>query len=372
MAADMADALAVETLSVDLGDRSYPIHIGPGLIDRPESYLPYIRGRQVAIVTNTVVGPLYLERVRSALGANHVVDTIELPDGEAHKTLAQWAHILDTLLSRRHSRSTTLIALGGGVVGDLTGFAAACFQRGVDFLQVPTTLLAQVDSSVGGKTGVNHPLGKNMIGAFYQPRAVIADTSVFATLPPREYRAGLAEVVKYGIIRDASFFDWLEQAVPRLIARDGATLMQAVRRSCAIKAEVVAADEREADLRAILNFGHTFGHALETLCGYGTLLHGEAVAIGMVQASDLSVRQGLMDRAAAARVKALLSALGLPVAAPMLPQADVLEAMGADKKAVNGRLRLILATGIGNVFATEDIDGESLQHTLAAGSRLCC
>jgi 3-dehydroquinate synthase len=361
----------METVEVALGERSYPIYIGDGLIDRGELLRNHVGGRQIAIVTNSTVGPLYLDRVRAAFPDPYQVDTFVLPDGEQFKTLEQYAAIMDFLLERRHSRSTTLIALGGGVVGDMTGFAAATYQRGVEFLQIPTTLLAQVDSSVGGKTGVNHPRGKNMIGAFYQPRCVVADTGVFATLPPREYRAGLAEVLKYGIIRDAGFFAWIEAHAGECVARDPAALAHAVRRSCELKAEVVAADEREADLRAILNFGHTFGHALETLTGYTTLLHGEAVAIGMVLAADLSARQGMLGWAEARRVKQAVAALGLPVRAPQLPAPDVIAAMGMDKKVVSGRLRLVLATAIGQVTTTEDIDGEALLHTLAAGERLC-
>ena len=361
----------METVSVELGARSYPIHIGAGLIDRAELLAPHLPGGKVAIVTNTTVGPLYARRLVQALPAHCSSDVIELPDGEAFKTLAQWQQILEVLLTRRYNRSSKLIALGGGVIGDLTGFAAACFQRGIDFIQIPTTLLAQVDSSVGGKTGVNHPLGKNMIGAFHQPCAVIADVDVFETLPAREFAAGLAEIAKYGVIRDASFFAWLEANAAALCTRDQQALMHAIRRSCEIKAEVVAADERESDLRAILNYGHTFGHALETLTRYETLLHGEAVAIGMVQAADLSVRLGLLDAASAQRIKALVTALGLPAAPPGLSPDAMIDAMGADKKAVNGRLRLVLATRIGQVITTEEIDGQALFHTLAAGDRLC-
>jgi 3-dehydroquinate synthase len=294
-----------------------------------------------------------------------------MADGEQHKSLDSYAELMDFLLERRHNRSTTLIALGGGVVGDLTGFAAATFQRGVDFIQVPTTLLAQVDSSVGGKTAVNHPRGKNMIGAFYQPRCVVADTAVVETLAQRDYRAGLAEVVKYGVVRDAAFFDWLEQHTPELIRRDPDSLATAIRRSCEIKAEVVAADEREAGLRAILNFGHTFGHAIETLTGYQRLLHGEAVAIGMVMAADLSVRQGLLSGAEARRIKSVLRDVGLPVAPPALPSQDMLAAMGMDKKVLDGRLRLVLAEALGNVLVTETVDSAALRQTLSAGDRLC-
>jgi len=361
----------VETVEVDLGERRYPIHIGDGLIDRADLFRAHVTGPQVAVITNATVGPLYLERVLAALPEPCRVDSFVLPDGEQFKTLEYYGAIMDFLLERRHSRSTTLIALGGGVVGDMTGFAAATYQRGVDFLQVPTTLLAQVDSSVGGKTGVNHPLGKNMIGAFYQPRCVIADTGLFATLPPREFRAGLAEVLKYGIIRDAGFFNWLGAHAGECVARQPDALAHAVKRSCEVKAGVVAVDEREAGLRAILNFGHTFGHALETLTGYRTLLHGEAVAIGMVQAADLSARQGMLSWSDARRIKEAVAALELPVRPPDLPAADMIAAMGMDKKVMSGRLRLVLATAIGQVTTTEDIDGHALLDTLAAGGRLC-
>jgi 3-dehydroquinate synthase len=361
----------IDAVRVELAERSYPIYIGRGLLDRPGLLRDHISGRQVAVISNDVVAPLYLERLRASLGAGLQIDEFLLPDGERHKTLQSYGAILDFLLERRHNRSTTLIALGGGVVGDLTGFVAATFQRGVDFIQVPTTLLAQVDSSVGGKTAVNHPRGKNMIGAFYQPRCVVADTGVFETLPDREYRAGLAEVLKYGVIRDASFFDWLAERVTELQRRCPTTLALAVRRSCEIKAEVVAADEREGGLRAILNFGHTFGHALETLTDYRTLLHGEAVAIGMVMAADLSARHGLLSGEDARRIRAVLAALELPVAPPEVAPNEMLEAMGMDKKVLDGRLRLVLAESLGRALVTDQVDGAALQQTLAAGQRLC-
>jgi 3-dehydroquinate synthase len=361
----------MHVVRVDLDERSYPIYIGRGLLDQPGLLRDHVGGRQVAVISNEVVAPLYLERLRASLGPALQVDEFRLPDGERHKTLQSYAAILDFLLERRHNRSTTLIALGGGVVGDITGFVAATFQRGVDFIQVPTTLLAQVDSSVGGKTAVNHPRGKNMIGAFYQPRCVVADTGVFTTLPEREYRAGLAEVLKYGVIRDAGFFDWLAERVTDLRRRCPATLAEAVRRSCEIKAEVVAADEREGGLRAILNFGHTFGHALETLTDYRMLLHGEAVAIGMVMAADLSARQGLLSGEAARRVKAVLAALELPVVPPEVAPHEMLEAMGMDKKVLDGRLRLVLAQRLGSAVVTDQVDGAALQQTLVAGERLC-
>jgi 3-dehydroquinate synthase len=355
-----------EVVQVELGERSYPIYIGQGLLEDAELLGRHVRGRQVAVVSNDVVAPLYLEPVRAALAADRQVDVFLMADGEEHKNLATYGVLMDFLLAHRHNRSTTLVALGGGVVGDLTGFAAATFQRGVDFVQVPTTLLAQVDSSVGGKTAVNHPRGKNMIGAFHQPRCVIADTAVFDTLPDREYRAGLAEVVKYGVISDGEFFAWLEEHQRELLFRSPEVLARAIRRSCEIKAEVVAADEREGGLRAILNFGHTFGHALETLTGYQALLHGEAVAIGMVLAADLSHRQGLLAAADARRIRALLEALELPVVPPPLAPDDVVAAMGMDKKVLDGRLRLVLAEALGRVVVTDAVDGDALRATLTA------
>ncbi len=355
----------MEAVHVALGERSYPIYIGPGLLSRTDLLQPHIRGNQVAVVSNDVVAPLYLETLRQALARVPQVDVFLLPDGEQHKNLESYGRVMDFLLERGHNRTTTLVALGGGVVGDLTGFAAATFQRGVDFIQVPTTLLAQVDSSVGGKTGVNHPRGKNMIGAFHQPRCVIADSSVLETLPDREYRAGLAEVVKYGVIRDAGFFQWLETHAADLAERDPAAVAHAVRRSCEVKAEVVAADEREGGLRAILNFGHTFGHAIETLTDYRRFLHGEAVAIGMVLAANLSAHLGSLDEADAARVAALLRGMGLPVTPPALPVADMLTAMKVDKKVQDGRLRLVLADSLGHAVVTDEVPAKALEATLA-------
>lgn len=360
-----------QTIEVALGERSYPIHIGHGLLRDGGLLAGCVRAGQVTVVSNEVVAPLYLDALRQALGERPQVDVFLLPDGERFKSLESYGRLMDFLLEHRHNRTTTLIALGGGVVGDLTGFVAATFQRGVDFVQIPTTLLAQVDSSVGGKTGVNHPRGKNMVGAFHQPRGVIADLATFDTLPEREYRAGLAEVVKYGVIRDAGFFDWLAGDCQGLLARAPAVLLRAVRRSCEIKAEVVAADERESGLRAILNFGHTFGHALETLTGYDTLLHGEAVAIGMVMAADLSARLGLLDWSDAARIRALLAGLGLPVAPLPLAAQDMLEVMGLDKKVVDGKLRFVLARGLGSVVVSAGVDAAALRATLGAGGRLC-
>jgi 3-dehydroquinate synthase len=337
------------TLNVDLGERSYPIAIGPGLLDDAALLVRHVNGRQVAIVTNTTVAPLYLQQVAAPLrAAGRDVLEIILPDGEQYKTWESLMQIFDALLAHKCDRKTTLVALGGGVIGDLTGFAAASYMRGVPFVQIPTTLLAQVDSSVGGKTGLNHPLGKNMIGAFYQPRAVLADTSTLATLPARELAAGLAEVIKHGAILDAAFFDWLEQNMDKLVARDPVALAHAIARSCEIKADVVRRDEREGGLRAVLNFGHTFGHAIEAGLGYGNWLHGEAVGCGMVMAADLSQRLGQVDAATVARIKALVAAAGLPVAAPDLGTARWLELMEVDKKNEGGAIRFILLKPLGS------------------------
>ncbi|HHI75934.1 MAG TPA: 3-dehydroquinate synthase, partial [Gammaproteobacteria bacterium] len=333
---------AVRTLQVDLGERSYPIHIGSGLLGDPRWLAPHVRGRQVMVVSNETVAPLYLERLLPAL-EGFQVETVILPDGEEYKNLQVLDRIYTALLEHRFDRGCTLLALGGGVVGDMTGFAAASYQRGVDFIQVPTTLLAQVDSSVGGKTGVNHPLGKNMIGAFHQPRVVIADTGTLDTLPDRELSAGMAEVIKYGLIDDADFFAWLETRLPALMQRDKALLAEAIERSCADKAAIVAADEREAGRRALLNLGHTFGHAIETGMGYGAWLHGEAVGAGMAMAAELSRRLGWLTDADRRRVDAALRQARLPVAPPPeLTPARFRELMAVDKKVLGGRLRLVL------------------------------
>ena len=351
-------------LNVDLGERGYPILIGAGLLDRPGILAPFLGGNQVMVVTNETVAPLYLDALRAALGGVSV-DVFELRDGERFKTLDSYSRIVDALLQRRHNRSTTLVALGGGVVGDIAGFVAATYQRGVSCIQVPTTLLAQVDSSVGGKTAVNHPVGKNMIGAFHQPRCVLADTNTLSTLAEREYRAGLAEVLKYGVIWDRVFFDWLRANAAALRHRDAAALSEAIRVSCATKAQVVARDERESGLRAILNFGHTFGHAIETLTGYKRLLHGEAVAVGMVLAADCSVRHKLLGAHDASRIVDAIGALGLPLEVPADVTAEaMLETMAVDKKVVDGRLRLILARRIGEALVQEDVDRSALLATL--------
>jgi len=356
--------MTARTLTVALGQRSYPIHIGAGLLGEAALYRPALRGRQVLVVSNDTVAPLYLERVRAALEGLEV-DSLQLADGEAYKTLTTLGTIYDRLLERAYARDCAIVALGGGVVGDIAGFAAATYQRGVDFIQVPTTLLAQVDSSVGGKTGVNHPLGKNMIGAFHQPRAVIADTATLSTLPERELRAGLAEVIKYGLLGDAEFFDWLEANMEALLARDGEALALAIHRSCADKARIVAADEREAGQRALLNLGHTFGHAIETGVGYGRWLHGEAVAAGMCMAAELSHRLGWLEASSVERARALIERTGLPVAPPPgLGAAEMQRLMGRDKKVAGGRLRLVLLRGIGHALVTADFDAAALSAVL--------
>jgi len=353
------------TLDVVLGTRSYPIHIGSGLLGEPARWRGAIRGRHVLLVTNETIAPLYLQRVQAGLaGFEH--SALILPDGEAHKTLANVDAVFDRLAALGATRDATIIALGGGVIGDLAGFAAACWMRGIDFVQMPTTLLAMVDSSVGGKTGVNLPAGKNLVGAFHQPRAVVADTSTLSTLPLREYRAGLAEVVKYAAIGDAVFFAWLEANVEALNARDPGALAEAIAVSCRHKAGVVARDEHEHGERALLNFGHTFGHALETATGYGTLLHGEAVAIGMLLAARLSSALGLASIGDARRLEALLSAFGLPVTPPPSDPQRLLELMRLDKKNLAGTLRLILWRGIGRAEIVPGVDEGSILSVLGA------
>ncbi len=352
-------------LEVDLGERSYPITIGPGIISAAESYANSIRSQQVMVVTNETVAPLYLDKVLQALHGFHVEQVI-LPDGEQYKTLQVLNTIYDALLSSRFDRSCTLLALGGGVVGDMAGFAAASYQRGVDFVQVPTTLLSQVDSSVGGKTGVNHPLGKNMIGAFHQPRCVVADTETLNTLPDRELSAGLAEVIKYGVINDLPFFEWLEENIDRLLARDSEALIYAIERSCRDKAVIVAADEKEAGQRALLNLGHTFGHAIESGMGYGVWLHGEAIAAGIAMAADMSVRMGWLDVQQQKRIRSLLQKAHLPVDPPsQISGKRFLELMSVDKKVLNGELRLVLLRGIGKAEVTADYAVAALQQTVA-------
>jgi 3-dehydroquinate synthase len=359
----------MQTLHVDLADRSYPIYVGAGLIARGELFATHIAGKKVAIVTNETIAPLYLQPLQRAL-APYAQTAIVLPDGEAFKNWQTLQLIFDGLLGARHDRRCTLIALGGGVVGDMAGFAAACYQRGVDFIQVPTTLLSQVDSSVGGKTGINHPLGKNMIGAFYQPNAVLIDTATLATLPPRELSAGLAEVIKYGLICDEGFLAWLEEHMDALRSLDPPALTYAIERSCAAKARIVGADEREAGVRATLNLGHTFGHAIETHEGYGAWLHGEAVSAGTAMALEMSRRLGWISAADRDRGIRLLQRAGLPVAPPeeMTP-ADFLQHMAVDKKVLDGQLRLVLLRRMGQAVVTADYPDETLHATLSANYR---
>ncbi|MBK1654400.1 3-dehydroquinate synthase [Allochromatium vinosum] len=355
----------MRTLNVDLGARSYPIHIGSGLLADGDLYRPHLRSLQVMIVTNETVAPLYLEPVRQALDGLQVREVI-LPDGEVYKTLEVWNRIFDALLAERFARDCTLIALGGGVIGDMTGFAAACYQRGVDFIQVPTTLLAQVDSSVGGKTGLNHPAGKNMIGAFHQPRAVIADTDTLVTLPQRELSAGMAEVLKYGFIRDAAFLDWLECHMTELMSRDPEALAHAIWRSCEVKAQIVAEDEFESGSRALLNLGHTFGHAIEAGVGYGEWLHGEAVGAGICLAAVLSARLGWLTEAELERTRRLIAGAGLPTGRPAaLSPERMLELMAVDKKVLAGQLRLVLLRQLGEAVVTSEFDRDELNHILA-------
>jgi 3-dehydroquinate synthase len=354
-------------LRVELGERAYPIHIGTGLLESGGAGLwdEAVPGSRVVIVTNTVVGPRYAERLQAAL-APRTVTRVTLPDGEASKSLATVSQVYDALIEARCDRRTTLVALGGGVIGDIAGFVAATYLRGVGYVQVPTTLLAQVDSSVGGKTGVNHPGGKNLIGAFYQPRAVIADTATLTTLPDRELRAGYAEVVKYGLLGDAAFFAWLEAEGERVMARAPEALAFVIERACRDKAAVVADDEREAGRRALLNLGHTFAHAIETATGYGTWLHGEAVAVGLVLAAELSAWLGWVDGAVVSRTRAVLARAGLPTEPPatMDPEA-FLGPMAVDKKVEEGVLRLVLMQGIGAAVVTDAVDRAQLRRFLA-------
>lgn len=359
-----------QKLMVSLGERSYPIFVGDvGFSDPAKLAIgiaPFIRGNQVAVITNETIAPLYLRQVLAALGSRQV-DVFQMQDGESYKSLDTYTQAMNFLLENKHNRNTCLIALGGGVVGDLCGFVAATFQRGVDFIQVPTTLLSQVDSSVGGKTAVNHPVGKNMIGAFYQPLAVFADISVLTTLPDREYAAGLAEVVKYGVIYDADFFAWMEDNAQALVQRNKAALSHIITRSCEVKAAVVSEDEREGGRRAILNYGHTFGHAIENLLGYGKLLHGEAISIGMVMAARLSVEFSGLPREDCQRIEKLLEQLNLPVSLEGLDlkSEDMIKAMSMDKKVVDGELRFIVADQMGAVRVAADVSISALEKTLS-------
>jgi 3-dehydroquinate synthase len=360
-----AKTSVMNTLTVELGSRSYPILIGAGLLSRADLLARHIPGRDILLVSNTIVGPLYAEILRKGLGDRRVVEAT-LPDGESHKTLATFSRILDVLVANRFARDCTVVALGGGVVGDMAGFAAASYQRGVAYVQVPTTLLAQVDSSVGGKTGVNHPGGKNLIGAFHQPSAVVADTDTLKTLPPRELRAGLAEVIKYGLICDEPLFAWLEANIEKLLAHDAEALTHVIRRSCEIKAEIVGRDEREQGDRALLNLGHTFGHALESVTAYRKWLHGEAVGAGLLMAATMSSESGLMPAANVERLRKLLVRTGLPTEARDLRVDDVLEHMRIDKKVKSGRIRLVLMRGIGGSFVTAEYPDAALRRTLEA------
>jgi 3-dehydroquinate synthase len=354
----------VLTLQVSLAERSYPILIGESLLSDAGLLARHLPARDLLLVSNTTVAPLYAERVRTALGDRRIVD-VRLPDGEQYKTMEYMGRVLDVLVANRFGRDCVVVALGGGVVGDLAGFSAACYQRGVAFAQMPTTLLAQVDSSVGGKTGVNHPGGKNMIGAFHQPSVVFADTTTLRTLPLRELRAGLAEVVKYGLIFDIAFLDWIERNVDALLALDPAALAHAIHRSCELKADVVRRDERESGDRALLNLGHTFGHAIETVTGYTQWLHGEAVAAGMVIAADMSAQLGMLPKADVHRVKDLLQRIGLPVEAPRFGAQRALDCMRVDKKVKSGRIRLVLLEKLGVARFTADYADDALATTLA-------
>ncbi|AXF44386.1 3-dehydroquinate synthase [Acinetobacter johnsonii] len=356
----------MQTLYVELGERRYPIFIGSDL-DPKASLEPYIHGRQVMIVSNETVAPLYLARYVAAIEAlGKTVATCILPDGEKYKNIEHLNLIFDALLASGFNRDCTVLALGGGVIGDMAGFASACFQRGVYFIQVPTTLLSQVDSSVGGKTGINHPLGKNMIGAFQQPQVVLADMSQLKTLPPRELSAGLAEVIKYALLGDADFLVWLEQHVDALVQGDEATLAEAVYRSCAHKARIVANDEKEQGERALLNLGHTFGHAIESYLGYGEWLHGEAVATGMVMAADLSQRMGWISAEDLARTKNIIQRANLPIVCPKIPLDEFLAYMSHDKKVLNGQLRLVLMQAVGQAIITKTFDVELMKQAILA------
>lgn len=360
---------SMQTLKVGLAERSYPIHIGSGVLSHAELLEPSIPGKRAVIVTNTTVAPLYLQCLQDALGTKGIqTRSIVLPDGEQYKSAESLGRIYDELLAARSERGTPLIALGGGVIGDITGYAAATYLRGVPFIQVPTTLLSQVDSSVGGKTGINHPLGKNMIGAFYQPRVVLADTDTLDTLPDKELSAGLAEVIKYGLIRDLPFLEWLEANMEKLLARDKAALQYAIARSCGNKAEVVGNDERESGERALLNLGHTFGHAIENGMGYGVWLHGEAVAAGTIMAADLSQRLGWLSAQDVARVRKLFEQARLPVISPGLGAAKYLELMGLDKKVADGKIRFVLLKSLGHAVITADVPQNLLEQTLES----CC
>ncbi len=365
----------LQTLQVELGERSYPIHIGEGVLANADLLIPHIQGKKVVIVSNTTVAPLYLQKIKGLLAVSEgsqgfsIVEVV-LPDGEQYKNMDTLQTILTRMLENRCDRKVTVLALGGGVVGDITGFAAACYQRGVNFIQIPTTLLSQVDSSVGGKTGVNHPLGKNMIGAFYQPQVVLIDIKTLDTLDDRQFSAGMSEVIKYGLLWDKGFLDWLHENMPALMKRDKKLLMQAINRSCEIKAEVVAEDEHESGVRALLNLGHTFGHAIETAMGYGNWLHGEAVATGMVMAAQLSQEMGWLSEADVEYTRTILKQADLPIEPPAeMSQDQFNEIMAIDKKVLDGVLRLVLMKHLGKAIVTSDFDHQKLQSVLSGGLR---
>lgn len=359
----------MNTVTVNLGDRSYPIVIGPALLSETALLREAVRSRQVLVVSNETVAPLYLARVEEVFDDRQFAKVI-LPDGERFKTLDSFHNIISTLLEHRFDRSCTLVALGGGVVGDITGYAAACYQRGVNFMQIPTTLLAQVDSSVGGKTAINHRLGKNMIGAFHQPTHVLADVSTLTSLPPRELRAGIAEIIKYGLINDAGFFIWIEENLEKILHLDQDCLIKAIQQSCENKARIVAADERESGVRALLNLGHTFGHGLENVLGYGTWLHGEAVACGMCMAAEMSTRMGLLDPSDHQRIVSIMERAGLPIRPPETIDTNALAAaMRVDKKNRDGRIRLVLMRAIGEAFITEDYPRDEFRQVLCPTTR---
>lgn len=369
-----ASSQAPTVVEVDLGNRSYPIYIGSALLDQPDLLQRHIHGKRVLVVTNTTVAPLYLDKTISALtdgNPNVTVESVILPDGEQFKNMDTLMKVFDKAIKSRLDRRCTFVALGGGVIGDMCGYAAASYLRGVNFIQIPTTVMAQVDSSVGGKTGINHPLGKNMIGAFYQPQCVLVDTDTLNTLPDRELASGLAEVIKYGLIRDAEFFEWQEQNMPLLLARDPTAFTYAIKRSCENKADVVSQDEKESGLRATLNLGHTFGHAVETGFGYGQWLHGEAVAAGMVMAVDMSHRLGWIDDSLVQRVQKILQQAKLPTSPPETMTVEMFKSiMAVDKKVADGKLRLILLKGpLGNCVFTGDYDQKALDETLCAFSK---
>ncbi len=351
-------------LNLELGERSYPIYIDSGLISKTDLLSTHIRAKRVCIVTNDIVAPLYLDSLKAKL-ADFTVDEVILPDGEAEKNLANFEVIMSHLLKNEHGRDTTLIALGGGVIGDITGFAAACYQRGIDFIQIPTTLLSQVDSSVGGKTAVNHPLGKNMVGAFYQPKAVFIDIDSLKTLPMREFNAGMAEVIKYGILGDEAFFIWLEDNISAIKAGDEDVLAQMIEKCCQCKADIVASDEKESGVRALLNLGHTFGHAIEAEQGYGKWLHGEAVATGMVLAAKLAVAMNLLEVSELRRIEGIIAAFDLPIIAPQdMGFAEFIRHMRRDKKNIAGKLRFIIPTAIGQSEIRDDVTQDTLQEIL--------